>query len=773
VKLRIFAVLAIFLVIPALALRAQDAPVDDATAKATRILLDKAEEEYRTYFKRPETTFQLWAAIKFEIDVGKFDLAALHLKRLLNNDKVKAEQVDEDLFKIETVEGMASFLRLVRVQRWSDVPSMQKEAADNVKVFFERLSAIVEKKLSDPERITKFIRQLDAGTPEERMFAFKELNRSRERAIPLVVDKLRESVGRPLFHRIVEALVNFDKETVPAYLEVFKARDEKDAADPELRLTLMRIVRVRGDKRILPYLWHLSAAKMYPPSIRDLAKQMLGEILEVDPSVMPPAKLALADLSMKYFKHQVSLPARLRFWKWDGVHISNEPIELIPSAAEELFGTRYALEALDLDPGYVPAQYAFLDMTLERTILQDFDKAVLQPLPPATQRLLATVDADLLLRLMDKAYEDANIPILLGTLRALGDRREARAAKATGFGTPQGIVRGLYFPDRRVQFAAVNALLKMPTSPTPVAASRVVDVLNRLVTIDQPPAALILGASGDKAAEVTQAMKDAGLTPIQGKTPNEGLAKVRTIGNIEAIVLHYGMSSREVNYALNQIAADTDFGRTPVLLVAPADKMVEYRRLAAKFPRVRVVSEAVLPSVDETKKILDELTVAAGVAKLSPEERKLIAAESLDEIRQMSKNQIAGYDVRPTFDNVALSIRTPDLAPIAIEALGTMPGSGPQIRLAGVVLDPTKEKLRTTAARELNRHVQYNGLLMPQEQFRKLVAMYATEVDVGLKTELAYLIGSFRSTRARDGAVMTNFRPDAPAAPMPPAPKAE
>jgi hypothetical protein len=772
VKLRIFALLALAVALPSFA-RAQDPAPDEAAKKATQILLDKAEEEYRTYFKRPETTFQLWTAIKFEIDVGKFDLGGFHLKRLLNNEKEKAEQVDENLFKIETVEGMSSFLRLVRVQRWSDVPALQKEGEENVKLFFERLSAIVEKKLSDPERITKFIRQLDAGTPEERMFAFKELNRSRERAIPLVIDKLRESVGTPLYHKIVEALVNFDKETVPAYLEVFKARDEKDAGDQELRLTLMRVIRARGEKRILPYLWHLSAARMYPPAIRDLAKQMLGEILQVDPIVLPQPKQVLADMSMKYFKHQVSLPARFRFWKWDGLHLSNEPIEMIPSSAEEFFGTRYALESLDLDPGYVPAQFAFLDMTLERTVLQDFEKAVLQPLPSATQRLLATVDPDLLLRVMDKAYEDGNIPILLGTLRALGDRRESRAAKATGFGTPQGIVRGLYFPDRRVQFAAVNALLKMPTSPTPVAASRVVDVLNRLVTIDQPPAAVIIGTSGEKAAEVTQAIKDAGLLPIQGKTPIEGLAKVRTLGNLEAIVLHYGMSSREVNYALNQLAADTDLGRTPVLLVAPADKMVEYRRLAANFPRVRVISEQILPSADETKKILDELAVVAGFAKLSPEERKQIAAESVDEIRQMSKNQIAGYDVRPTFDNVALAIRSPDLAPAAIEALGSMAGTGPQIRLADVVLDQTKDKLRTTAARELNRHVQYNGLLLPQEQFRKLVKMYATEVDVALKTELAYFLGSFRSTPTRDGGLMTTFRPDVPAAPMAPAPAKE
>src|SRR4051794_35579251 len=59
---------------------AQDEDKEKADLKATRILLDKAEDEYRTFFKRPETTFEFWAAIKFEIDVGKFDLAALHLR---------------------------------------------------------------------------------------------------------------------------------------------------------------------------------------------------------------------------------------------------------------------------------------------------------------------------------------------------------------------------------------------------------------------------------------------------------------------------------------------------------------------------------------------------------------------------------------------------------------------------------------------------------------------------------------------------------------------
>src|SRR2546422_272363 len=70
--------------------------------KKTEELLDKAKEEYRVFFKKPETTFEFWSAIKFEMDLGKFDLAALHLKLLLEKD---AKQVDADLVKLEEAEG--------------------------------------------------------------------------------------------------------------------------------------------------------------------------------------------------------------------------------------------------------------------------------------------------------------------------------------------------------------------------------------------------------------------------------------------------------------------------------------------------------------------------------------------------------------------------------------------------------------------------------------------------------------------------------------------
>src|ERR1700691_1949953 len=106
-------------------MRAQEKIEPDlVTKKKTLELLEKAKDEYRIFFKRPETAIEFWSAIRFEMDLGKFDLAALHLKLLLEKD---AKDVDPDLVRIEAAQGMSAFLRLRQVRQWSDHPPFQKE----------------------------------------------------------------------------------------------------------------------------------------------------------------------------------------------------------------------------------------------------------------------------------------------------------------------------------------------------------------------------------------------------------------------------------------------------------------------------------------------------------------------------------------------------------------------------------------------------------------------------------------------------------------------
>jgi hypothetical protein len=313
----------LILVLSAAGVRAQEEekPAEDKDAAATRRLLAKAEEEYRTFFKRPETTYEHWAAIKLEVAVGKFDLAALHIKLLL--EKKETEQVGAELAKIEAAEGMAPFLRLTAIKKWSDHEPFHREALKNVDTLLDRLTAAVEKTLSDPARFKKFIPRLDAPTPEERNFAFLQINRSKARAGPYLVEALRDSVGKPLHGRIVNAMIAFDPETVPGWIEALKAVDAQDAQNADLRLTLLDVIDHRGEKRAIPYLWHLSAARMYPAQVNLKAQMVQGRLLKMDPEKLPPAKLPLVELAERYYQHKVPFKMpKVQVWPWDGARIA-------------------------------------------------------------------------------------------------------------------------------------------------------------------------------------------------------------------------------------------------------------------------------------------------------------------------------------------------------------------------------------------------------------------------------------------------------------------
>ena len=48
---------------------------------------DRDEDDYRQFFKKPTNTAEFWKALQFEIDVGKYDLAAVHLRNLIASSR--------------------------------------------------------------------------------------------------------------------------------------------------------------------------------------------------------------------------------------------------------------------------------------------------------------------------------------------------------------------------------------------------------------------------------------------------------------------------------------------------------------------------------------------------------------------------------------------------------------------------------------------------------------------------------------------------------------
>jgi hypothetical protein len=775
----------------------------EQSKEAFQKLLQKAQEEYRTFFREPKTAMEFWAALTYEIQVGKFDLAAYHLDKLL---KLPEKEADEDLLRIEDSEGMRAFLRLKLIREWSKDAEIEAQAHKNVDVVIDRVLAALDKYLGNRERIQGLIDALFDKTPEVRGFALYQLKRSKHRAAPLLAEALRK--GTPEEQRVLkQAMANLDPEIMPPLFELYRARDAKDAEDVPFRLNLLWLAKTRLDKRVIPYLWHISASSMYPKVVRDEATDTLAYLLDTRPGLLPLAKAALTEVAEKYYQYKVRFPDAVEvaegdkggkplvvpaYKKWpltDDGRLKETPDVLKADEARRELGLLFARQALELDPSYQPAQAVYLALLLEKEFAgkpyeAQLDKLLTEPPSPAVRQLLAKIDVDLLATALERAIADQNYAVALPLIEAAGERGEVRLAQPSSGGSQSPLVRLLYFPDRRVQFAAARALLRLPTSQSPVASTRVVEVLRRSLVPDLAPRVLIIYAKDERAAQLRAAAKEAGYESDVTMSAKDALELLHNSAASDVIILNNGVSISDLPFALTQLRADQDAGRLPLLLIASQAKDADMALVAERTRNAFVLPEAAALKGPELKHRIDEaiklsvtpepLRKASGdqpawlqyeLARVkgqavSEQEKKRFAREALDWFAQMARGEIPGYDLQPARNALLQALNNEETAVQALRIIARYSNVDAQQRLAAILLDGKREKLHVVAAQELARHIQKNGLVLTPDQIGQLQKLeQATDVASPLRTELATVIGAMRTTPQTTGSRLLNYTP--------------
>ena len=121
----------------------------------------------------------------------------------------------------------------------------------------------------------------------------------------------------------------------------------------------------------------------------------------------------------------------------------------------------------------------------------------------------------------------------------------------------------------------------------------------------------------------------------------------------------------------------------------------------------------------------------------NPPEHQVGGAPTTDVI-VTTMNELPGYDIRPAEPAILRALRSKDLAGLAVEAAGHLPGRQPQLMLAAVVLSGTlPEALRSAAASELCHHIQNHGLLLSADQVKGLESLFDSMGDSKLKANVS------------------------------------
>jgi hypothetical protein len=743
------------------------------------------EEDYRRFFKRPTNTDEYWNAIQFEIDVGKYDLAAVHLRNLLNY-----KPSDADLVKLADEVGIAAFLRLRNIRKWSDDPKVNKEALDNVEQLIQRVTEAVARVRRDPARIQGYIKNLTAS-PEENAYALKELAKSGAVVVPYLIDALRQATPEERI-RYLDALERLGPDTIAPMVAAL------DSKDSHLQVDLIRIFRKRYSastarliqREVVPNLWFLAASPAQSDEVRRHATAALSFFLETPADRLPPARVELTRLAESYYLHRVPFAnARaVTVWRWDGQHV----VEGWPGAAtisadkaEEYYGVRFASQALLLDPAFGPAQVVLLSLVLDKTQSQVGLDQTLERAAPQVHNLLGTVQSALVNAVLERALEEHRVAVILGAVRDLGERKEVRALRPLVRGQPP-LVRALYYPDRRVQMAAVEALLQIPDSAASLPTTRVVEVLRRAVAAEpearQKPKVLIGYFNEDIRNHVVAAVTAAGYDAVAVASGREIMQRLGQASDIALLLFEEELPNPGLAQLLGQLHTDRFASQLPILLTAApprGDALGEaarneerLRRYVSRYPNITVIPAVLALDAKALKPLLQARLDDPANPALSAQEMKDYAERSIENLARLARGEVVGYDVEPAGPTVLEALRAPSkLTPkgqgFAIEVAARLRREEAQIVLANVLTDGKRTTaVRIAAANALVRNIQQFSPLLSRDQVRVLVEMYADpKLDEVLKNNVALVLGSLRPSVRRSGDLLLQYQPPLPAPP--------
>jgi CheY-like chemotaxis protein len=537
------------------------------------VLLGTAAPAQEPAAKKP---VDLYASARTLIESGKFDLAVEQLKAFRD-----ANPTDADFLEVERKFGGDTFLRLKRVYKWDDNPTADAEAKKLVDDLILKSVEASRRLFQDPERITKYVRNLGRSTAE-REFAVDQLKLAGEAAAAVLVAEYRGTSDTDLKSGILTAVPRLPATTVPPLLAALDGlADDARAAFLQAiarRPDVPRLVD-QADTDFTPHLWYYSTSKT--PTLRAAATGLLVA-LRGEAGARTPADVELVRSADPFTRHTAKFatldPAsnKVRVWVWDAAKntVKADPVSV--SDAEEYFALRRLKWAVEVNPESDAAQAAFVATVAERAVTR-VRFGELAKAEPAAAILLSSAPPALLTQLLETGLRERRTALLVGVLRAMAYRSQPDTP-----GRPSLYSRALSYDDFRVQFAAATAILRSPGGESADSRPRIVDVLKRAVAADadggaagQVGRAIIADPDAARGERLAATFRTLGYAAERFATGKDLIRRVSRSSDFDLIVIDHHIVNPLLADLLPQLAADPNTAKRPTVIVATSDKRAQ------------------------------------------------------------------------------------------------------------------------------------------------------------------------------------------------------
>ncbi len=682
------------------------------------------------FAREPKTPLEAWEVATYLIRIGQPDLAAPYIKKFLD-----ARPDDQTLLDVRDTYGAGTVMSL------SDYPETRPYA----RPLSRMLAEASIRRATDPARMDKFIEGLSKSREEQR-YAVDRLREAGPFAIPplvraLSVSGLDGSVRTPL----AENLGRLDRKAVPALIAALDSSDDALVGD------VARALGQIGDPRAVPALTYLAARTKPETAAKPLVLRAIRELTGRPFSSQPrtPARV-LSDEARKYHLHAYKFPGDpVVLWLWDAAAKVPAPVSMPVKDAEGILGLRAAGEALELDPTDSEAKVNQISLGLDHD-------------PAAWKAAALASGPEVMSKVVRRAIADGRPDLATVATSLLG--QISRRDELTG-DKPHALIDALFAPDRRVQFAAAEALVKLDPTARFAGSSRVVPVLARFADGQETPRAIVVDGNAERASQVAGYLRGVGFDAQVAATGAQGFARAVESADVELIAVdpNFIGDSWKLADLLGNLKADVRTARIPVFLVGPLGLADRIAPALESFPDARFL---VTPAESALLKgELDRAFASLNVRPMTPGERVDYAKKAANLLAEIGRRPRSPFraDLPLAEPSLSLALNGPAAPTEAAAALADIPGGEAQRSLADVAIDTSRAApIRAASAAQLARNVRRFGPRLQAPQERRLVDELGQEADPSLREALAAVVGALRPSPDASASRLSTYRASSP-----------
>ena len=673
---------------------AEDEPLAPETNPAIRAALDMPRTEPRHYL----------TAVLALADLDRPELASPILNELQNLQLTEDQRAD-----LVTQFGSHRMLQLSRNEALAPIGQE----------FADACMAAAHARNRDPQRIERLIQQLADADLLSRQTARADLAAAGEPAIVAVLEALARETDPVRRQALIAGAEQMAPESIGPIVGMLATGDRALRIDVVAMLTRLRVIQT------MP---------------------LVASDLGASPAA---AERGLADAINRYQRGTPALVAdennEIKLWSWDDAAKKLSVKKFSAGDAQNIWTARLAAELARLRPDRREYQRQAIVLGLEAARISGRRSS------PAVDELLSSSSPALLSTALADAMKQKLPLAAIAIAEALSSCGDA-GILSTENSQPAPLAAALQFPDRRVRFAALSAIIKLdPQQPYP-GASRVPEALAYFATSANQRRAVVAMPVAEQATTVAGRLNGTGIASEAAIRGGAAVDLAMKSSDLEFILVDMDIQSpgiRDVLYALRTSAAT---GQTPIGLLATSERLPTAHELAAEHTRIVAFPR---PQTDAATNQLVERLEALQADRLSAKERIAMAAQSLDWLGTLLAREHSFYVLRREAPVVEAALYLPELTDSSITALalvGTPSSQRALVEFASRQNMPIEARRR--AAEAFKSSVARGGILLAEEEIVRQYDRYnaSESADPDTQQILGSLLDTIESLRAKTAA---------------------